>query len=666
MTADRVSPKRGKRSGGPREPAGELPVARVAVDLPLPHLDRAFDYLVDEKAAADAQVGCRVRVRFAGQLVDALVLERVAASEHAGRLAFIERVVSAEPVVTPEILRLAREVADRWAGTLADVVRLAVPPRHARAENEPAAPAAALTPTVPAAALDRYDEGAALLRALADGDRPRVSWTVLPGDWPAEIAAVAAATLAAGRGVVLVVPDHRDVVRVDRALTRLLGPGTHVALSADLGPAERYRRFVALRRGSVRCVVGTRSAVWAPVADLGLVVVWDDGDDLLAEPRAPYCHARDVAVLRAHLADAAVVLAGHAVTAEAQALVAAEWMTAVEPGRAARAGSVPAVRTATDDAYDDPLARAARLPTVAWKAAHDALAAGTPVLVQVPRRGYVPTLACATCRLPARCAACAGPLARDAADTPPRCRWCATLAMPWQCSACSGTDLRAQVVGARRTAEELGKAFPGVPVRTSGRDGVLAEVPAAAAVVVSTPGAEPVAIDGYGAALLLDGWALLSRPDLRAGEEALRRWLDAAALVRGHDAGGRVVVVAPGELRPVQALLRWQPRWHADRELEERSALHLPPAARMASLTAPAAALRELLDLTELPAGAELFGPVEVTARGSEQPMERMVVRVPRHSGRDLARALKDAAAVRSARKAKDAVRVELDPQSLG
>jgi primosomal protein N' (replication factor Y) len=268
--------------------------------------------------------------------------------------------------------------------------------------------------------------------------------------------------------------------------------------------------------------------------------------------------------------------------------------------------------------------------------------------------------------LPARCTACAGPLARDSADAPPRCRWCATLATAWQCSGCGGTDLRAQVVGARRTAEELGKAFPGVPVRTSGRDGVLAEVPSAPAVVVSTPGAEPVAAGGYGAALLLDGWALLSRPDLRAGEEALRRWLNAAALVRGHDAGGRVVVVAPGELRPVQALLRWQPRWHADRELEERAALHLPPAARMAALTAPAAALHELLDLVELPAGAELFGPVGVSVRGGEQPLERIVVRVPRRSGRDLAQALKAAAAVRSARKAKDAVRIELDPQTLG
>ncbi|BCJ55758.1 hypothetical protein Asp14428_72330 [Actinoplanes sp. NBRC 14428] len=100
-----------------------------------------------------------------------------------------------------------------------------------------------------------------------------------------------------------------------------------------------------------------------------------------------------------------------------------------------------------------------------------------------------------------------------------------------------GQRLRASVTGARRTAEELGRAFPGVPVRTSGRDEVLDVVPGDAAVVVATPGAEPIAEGGYGAVLLLDTWALLTRADLRAAEETMRRWLSAAALARPASAG---------------------------------------------------------------------------------------------------------------------------------
>ena len=114
----------------------KLPVARIAVDISLAHLDRPFDYLVPASMDAAAVPGCRVRVRFAGQLVDGYLLERAQTSEHEGRLARIERVISPEPVLTPEIFGLARAVADRYAGTLADVLRLAIPPRHATAERE--------------------------------------------------------------------------------------------------------------------------------------------------------------------------------------------------------------------------------------------------------------------------------------------------------------------------------------------------------------------------------------------------------------------------------------------------------------------------------------------------------------------------------------------------
>ncbi len=129
-----------------------LPVARVAVDIPLAHLDRPFDYLVPERLADQAVPGCRVRVRFAGQLVNGYLLDRVPASEHPGKLARLDRVVSPEPVLSPEIQALAREVADRYAGTMADVLRLAIPPRHARAEraDSAGAAAAAAEPAVPA------------------------------------------------------------------------------------------------------------------------------------------------------------------------------------------------------------------------------------------------------------------------------------------------------------------------------------------------------------------------------------------------------------------------------------------------------------------------------------------------------------------------------------
>ena len=273
--------------------ATDLPVARVVVDSPLPHLDRLFDYAVPVELDEAAQPGVRVKVRFSGRLIAGFLIERAAATGHEGRLSPLASVVSPEPVLTPEVARLARAVADRYAGTLTDVLRLAVPPRHARVEK--AVVTALPVPDLPVApgALASYDNGAELREALAAGKGPHAVWTVAAGrDWAGDIADAARATLDGGRGTVVVVPDARDVARVDAALTVALGPGRHTALTADLGPAERYRRFLAVSRGLVQVVVGTRATAFAPVRDLGLAVVWDDGDDLHAEPRAPYPHVR--------------------------------------------------------------------------------------------------------------------------------------------------------------------------------------------------------------------------------------------------------------------------------------------------------------------------------------------------------------------------------------
>ncbi|MFI7124200.1 primosomal protein N' [Nonomuraea sp. NPDC050153] len=697
-------PASSKDTKGAPAPAPERPVARVVVDSPLPHLDRPFDYLVPDSMHETAEPGVRVRVRFAGKLVDAFLLERADESDHDGRLMPLERVVSPERVLTPEIAGLARAVADRYAGTLTDVLRLAVPPRHAKAESEEPAkqdPPPA-EPSQTESAWNAYPTGPSFLDALRDGRAPRAVWSALPGarGWAGATAEAVRATLDGGRGAVVVVPDGKDVALADGEFARALGPGRHVALTADLGPAERYRRWLKVLRGQVRAVVGTRAAMFAPVADLGLVAIWDDGDDLHAERLAPYPHAREVLGLRAHRTGAAMLIGGYARTAEATQLVASGWARPIAAARTTIRALAPRVRPAGEDAElaKDQAARLARLPSLAWRALRHGLENG-PVLVQVPRRGYLPALACRHCRTPARCVLpptrrvalppdprtdsaipiqgpipgpiqgptpgaagpghlCHGPLALRGGHAAPYCRWCGRVDADWRCSSCGSPRLRAVVTGARRTAEELGRAFPSVQVRTSGRDGVLATVPAARALVVATPGAEPVAEGGYAAAVLLDGWALLGRADLRAAEEAVRRWMNAAALLRPV---AELVVLGDAALPAVQALLRWDPVTHAERELGDRAELGFPPAVRMATLTGAASAVRQMLDEVRLPSDAEVLGPVPVDESGQERAM----IRVRRSGGAALAAALKGASGVRAARKTPDVVKVSVDPLDL-
>lgn len=664
-----------RRTPAPRErtpdPVAAVdPVARVLVDVPLAHLDRPFDYAVPEPMAETARPGVRVKVRFAGQDVDGFVLERAATTTHTGRLQPLRRVVSPEPVLHPDVARLTGDVAARYAGTRSDVLRLAVPPRHATVEKEPpAAPAPVPEPPDPAP-WETYAGGAPVVRGLAAGAAPRAVWTVLPGDDGAALLADAAvATAASGRGALVCVPDHRDLARLDAALTARLGTGSHVVLAADAGPAKRYRAFLAVGRGAVRIVIGTRAAAFAPVSDLGLVAVWDDGDDLLDEPRAPYPHAREVLLLRAQANGCGVLLASHARSVEAEYLLRTRWATEVAAPR-----EVVRHRVAVEVAGADPWAEArdpgarTRLPSQALRLLREAVADG-PVLVQAPRVGYATRLVCERCHTPATCGVCRGPLRQRGPARPLECSWCATPAPAWSCGECGHRGLRAPVLGDARTAEEIGRALPGVTVRqSSSGERVLDRVPATPAVVVATPGAEPPAEGGYAAVLLLDTWLLLGRADLRATEEAVRRWSNAAALVRPAGEGGRVMAVGDPAHPGLQALVRWDPGGLARREIDERLSAHLPPASRVATLTGARDDLEQGLAALELPDGAEVLGPVPVEAprdATADVDQERYVLRVPRARGAALSRALQDLQARRSTRKLPH-LRVEVDPAELG
>ncbi|QZT59416.1 primosomal protein N' [Mycolicibacterium austroafricanum] len=662
-----------------RQAAEHEPVARVLPMLTVPHLDREFDYLVSAEQSDDAQPGVRVRVRFHGRLVDAFILERRSDTDHVGKLGWLEKVVSAECVLTHDVRRLVDAVAARYAGTRPDVLRLAVPPRHANAEKKIREPLAPLTPaTVETPAWQAYSGGPQFIAALGDGRAARAVWQALPGEsWPQRLAEASAVTVHSGRGVLAVVPDQRDIDTLHAAAVEHVDADRVVALSAGLGPAERYRRWLAVLRGDARFVIGTRSAVFAPVADLGLVMLWDDGDDSLSEPRAPYPHAREVAMLRAHQVRCAAMIGGYARTAEAHALVHSGWAHDLTATRQTVRAHSPRVIALEDSAYAqerDPAARTARLPTVALDAARKALAGDAPVLVQVPRRGYVPALACARCRSVARCRHCTGPLSLPGRDAPGAlCRWCGREEPALRCTRCGSDAVRAVVVGARRTAEELGRAFPGTPVVTSGGDDAVATVPQRAAVVVATPGVEPRADGGYGAALLLDTWALLGRQDLRAAEDALRRWMAAAALVRSRADGGVVAVVADSSIPTVQALIRWDPVGHAESELASRGEVGLPPAVHMAAVDGPSQAVNALLGAAALPQTADVLGPVDLplgarrpAGLDTDMPVNRMLVRVPRDDGLALAAALRRATAVQSARHDQEPVRVQIDPLHIG
>jgi primosomal protein N' (replication factor Y) (superfamily II helicase) len=676
-----------KQQAGPQF-ADHLPVARVLVESSLPHLDRPFDYGVPASLAGEAQPGVRVKVKFNGQDLSGFIMERVAESDAGHTLLPLAKVVSPVPVLTPDIRDLATAVAARYAGTVSDVLRVAVPPRVARLEKsfpgvqEPVAGAAAPEPmntgadATGQAAWADYRNGPAFLRHLAGGGTPRAVLNPLRASgtagWPQLVAQAVAAAVASGRGALVVVPDNRDLDRLEDAVTSLLPEQAVARLTAEDGPTPRYQNFLRLLAGTARVAIGTRSAAYAPVKDLGLVVCWDDGDDLHIEQRAPYAHAREVLLLRAEQAGAACLLAGHTRSTEVQRLVETGWVLPVEADRNVVRRTVPRVVN-TADSFEqarDPLARVARLPAAAWRAAKEGLERG-PVLVQVARAGYVPSLVCETCREPARCGTCQGPLAlASGSSAVPQCRWCSTPALDWDCSHCGGRKLRKGATGVMRTAEELGRGFPGKTVVTSSGDQVKATVGPGKSLVVATVGAEPVAEGGYAAALLLDGDSLLRRENLRAGEDTVRRWFNAAALVRPASDGGLVVITA-SDTSAVGALLRWDPAGYAQRELGLRVELQLPPAVRIASVTGPRAAVEHFTAAVAAqlePAGISLrsAGPAPVVLNGPPSSRRvgedvRTLLFFPYTQAAAVTRVLRATRAATAAKRSAEPVQLRLD-----
>ena len=691
--------------------------ARVLIDSPLPQLDHLFDYAIPDEMAGDAQPGVRVRVplRSAGRVADGYLIEvldpqaepttgTAAATDEAlpglgadtgysGKLSPIDSIVSPVPVLTDPVWRLARRLADRAAGNASDIIRLAVPPRAVRVEKAWLAAGAADGAPAPAATVPDEPGFAEYppetLGTIVAG-RLRVSIAAVPalvrlpgptgsststgtgtgsptigentgqtvGTWAITMAELAVSALRRGQSSILVVPDFRDQDQLQAALAAVAPADTVVRVDARQSNPDRYRGFLTLLEGQARIVVGNRSAVYAPAHDLGLIALWDDGDPLYGEQLSPYVHARDAALLRREAADCALVFIGHSRTVETERLIEIGWMRAVQPHRDVH----PRVIPTTFQSEPDPQARAARIPSAAWLAAKEAVRHG-PVLVQVASPGYAPMLACRSCGQNARCTQCQGPLALASANATPACRWCGHLAANWHCSHCEGTVFRVITVGTGRTAEELGRAFPGSRVIVADGDHTVQNLGPEPALVIATRGAEPIPRNGYSAILLLDGERMLARESLRVGEDCLRWWANTAALAAP---GAPVMLVGVGGAI-AHALNTWQPGPYASAELHDRRQLRFPPAVRVASVTGTSDEVAVALEsLTELP-GLDVLGPVGFTpatpgpagnapgAVGQKRPVAptgpalvRAIVRFGYPDGDEVARTLK-AAIVRNA-----------------
>lgn len=532
--------------------------ARVVFESPLPALSREFEYLVPSTLQERVQVGQRVQVAFAGQTKVGFVVSLSPEKEFAGKLAEISSIVSEIPVLSSEIFALLKSISERQCCSIGEILGNAIPNRAVRVEKS-------FTYIRPERVVHspggRFAERVAPVADSITGQPRFIS----------RIAELVAGYLQSGRSVIVCVPDFRDLSRVRSQLHEVVDAELISVVDSTGVTSERYRNFLEQLTSSKLVVVGTRNAIYSPVAADAAIVIWDDGDQSHQDQQSPYLTTREIALLRQSLSNAPLHFLSHSRSAEVQRLVNIGYLTEV-PQDTWR----PKVS----------LSEGSGLDARSFQVIKRALENG-PVLVQVAAPGNARSLFCSDCRARSMCRNCHGPLWLNS-KSQIVCRWCGQFNLDFSCLKCKGKKLRQGAAGATRWAEQLGKSFPGVPVREVTAEQSEHQIPNRPAIVVCTAGVEPIAIGGFSGVALLDCSSQLNVDSLRAPEDALRSWLNALAFMRN---GGDAIAV--GLTPEVSSALSLGEISETITEiLREREQLGFPPAKRLLSATGS----REVID----------------------------------------------------------------------
>lgn len=591
-------------------------IARVIIDSPLPALDKVFDYRIGEDLAAQVKPGVRVRVPFgrSKQKLDAFVVGLVEKSEFEGKLSTVAEVVSPLPVLPENIYNLLRALADRQASTLGDLLSSAIAQRFVRVEKSLYSDFTIQRRTQP--------DHPKLQAALAKPGTVSSEFGAVPvAEWVVTLMRAAIDQLNRGYSSILLVPDFRDQALLKKTIEQSDYAQHLIDFSSEQTGSARYAAYLKCLTPGAHIVIGSRSAVFAPLQNLGVIAMFDDGDRNYIDQQSPYLHARDAVLVRQSIDKCSLLFVAHARSPEVQRLIEIGFLTDQEP-------EFKAPRIAYDESD-------ARVSTLAWSAIRDGLSEGV-VLVQVNSRGVARTAYCDECASRALCNRCNGPIWIDSTYTP-RCRWCNAQNLAFSCSNCKAKKLRQGYGGSTRTAAEFGASFAGAQIIEASADHLVEKVSGKNKIVIATPGAEPFCSEGYSRVIVLDGRQALNRDSLRASEQAVREWSNAIAKLAPE---GRAVIVGVNSQLGARLSL-WQQREIASEELKNRRELDFPPHLRLGSIEASREVIAQIASEISVD-GVQMLGPISLRGKSGEE-LQRLVMKYPYSSTGALSEALRAA-----------------------
>ena len=400
-----------------------------------------------------------------------------------------------------------------------------------------------------------------------------------------------------GKGAIVLVPEISLTPQTVRRFAGRFGERVAVLHSA-LSDGERYDEWHRIRTGAARVVVGPRSAVFAPVRNLGLIVVDEEHDPSYKQEETPRYHARDVAVVRARLEGARVVLGSATPSLESwRNAQTGKYVLASVPSRVA-GRALPAVHLVN---MEDEMARIGHLPIFSMQlldAIHSRLANGEQTILFLNRRGYSRVLECPACSWVAECPDCSVPYTYHRADNCLRCHVCGGwMHVPASCPECHGTDFSYTGIGTQRAEAALLRCFPHAHVlrmdadstsRKMSHDDILSAFRAGKADVLLGTQMIAKGLDFPNVTLVgvLNADVSLHRPDPRASERTYQLLAQVSGRAGRAEKPGEVYIqtFSPGAPAIAAAASDKGFAAFAEAELRDRKAAYLPPFCRMATL----------------------------------------------------------------------------------
>ncbi len=544
-------------------------VARVVTESNLIQLDREFDFLIPDHLRDEVLVGQRVKFEIgrSKKIHTGFITSITDRSDYA--TSAISEIVSQKPVLTEDLLRFSRQVADRQCVALGEILSIAIPdhmPRIALDVQRPAIPHENPFPEL------KLDTPLGKRAAILSSARQRLFKTERFPDWAFALAHSAVGKLIEGKSSIVVLPEQSQI-NLMRRLFELAEVTDQLAIfGASQKKSERYQSFHRCLGSDPVIALGTRSAIYAPVTKLGLVALVDDLDESLREQGSPFTHARELALMRA--GDAALMLLANYRSIEVQRLVEIGYLS-----------DHTILDAPPRIAFSEP---SSRMDSSSFELIRERVDQG-PILVLLPRKGSSPAAFCFSCGDRLGCLSCGGPIWEP---TPGvfSCKVCRRGFT--SCKSCGATRAKAGRAGSNRTVAELGKAFPQCLISEATAEKQPSKILASKHIIVSTPGSSPIAPNGYSAVLILDCDIWLASHSLQAEQIAIRDWMEAIELL--SDQGRAVIAGVPSQLG--QAITLSQHRQLAKVAYRDAVSLSLPPAVRVAHLEATSDVLVAVLE----------------------------------------------------------------------